>query len=792
MVTGDDNLSVDGRKQIRLIQSAKWGLVLEKSHRWLAVLLLLLFFARLLHTESLKSITFDEPPHVLNAVQYFQPRPMVSTINNPPLLHALMGALIRLAGLAYDMGYEQDVWSWGDGFDIAQVFFWQINDNWPQFFWVSRLAIIFLALLLAALVFRWAGQLYASPMPALLALLLLTFDPNILGFSYLATTDLGIAAFFTLAGYALWRYWRQPAGGRLAWAGFAVGLAMGAKFSGAALVPAIVLMTLYRWWLLDRSKAGAVRAGATTAVILLIAGFVLLAVYRFQIPLLAADYRFQQAHFSQGHEAYLLGEISRSGWWYYYPVLFLVKTPSGLLALLLVGVGLFLCSRQYRWDDMWLLLLSGAVFAATLAGSVNIGYRYLLPALPPLFIFLGQLAWPHISARWRWLTAVALFFFIAASVRIHPHYLSFFNVLAGGPENGWRVAVDSNIDWGQDLEALGRYLAERGIEDAHISWFSTVMPKRYGIPGTSFLTWPPSDRDPVTDDLYLGRPLPGTYAISATQLAGPYLQAGAEQMAWFRRRPPDAKVGYSYFIYEVEAEGEPVGLALSGVGVAMLDAGTMATLTEGNNVVLRRFDGRTSFLWPGGGAAETVWTAVGDGHVPTHPLLQKLYPPGGPALTGARVWEGQTWRYQLYRWGASPLRPQTPAVETAVFGRTLRFLGYEMAAVEAKRPLELLTFWQVTQSADRDLKLFVHWLDADGNLVAQHDGLDIQVTSLQAGDQFAQLHSLSPPAAAPPLPPGVYTLQLGVYEAETLARLPLPGAGAPSDRLTLLTFSIDE
>lgn len=785
----------------------------QKSH-WLALLLLLFFLARLLHTESHKSITYDEPPHVLNAVQYFQPRPMVSTINNPPLIHALMGGLVRLTGLAYDMGYAHDVWEWGNGFDIAQIFFWQLNANWPQFFWVGRLTIIFLALFLASLVYRWAGQLYAAPAPALLALLLLTFDPNILAFSHLATTDLGVALFFTLAGYSLWRYWRQSTWARLVWVGVTMGLAIAAKFSGVAIILAFLLMMVYRWWAGDRSKVGAVRMVGVTAVILTIAAFVLLAVYRFQFSLLVADYRFQQAHFSEGHEAYLLGEISLSGWWYYYPVVFLAKTPVGLLALLGFGVGLFVwCSitpgglarpeeainRQLRtnrplpagWEQGWLLLLAGTIFVGTLAGSVNIGYRYLLPALPPLYIFLGQLVLPQTAVVWRWVTAVALAFFIIASVRIHPHYLAFFNALAGGPDNGWRIAVDSNLDWGQDLEAVGRYLAERGIVDAHISWFSTAMPKRYGIPGSSFLTWPPTTRDLIYDDWFPERPLPGIYAISATQLAGPYLHDAAEQMAWFRQRRPDDKVGYSYFIYDVKAVGVPAGLALSGIGIAMLEPDTLALMTmtaEGNNVSLRRFDGRTSFLWPGGGGVESVWTAVGDGHRPTHPLLQKLYPPTGPTLLGERELDGQTWRYALYQWSQSPIQPPVQAENAAIFGEALQFLGYETAGYEAGRPLELLTYWRVKERDGRDLKLFVHVLDETGALVAQHDGLDVATGELPPGDELAQLHTLSLPDH---LPPGPYTVQTGVYDTTSLTRLPLLPTEASRDSLTLFTFVIE-
>jgi len=49
----------------------------------------------------------------------------------------------------------------------------------------------------------------------------------------------------------------------------------------------------------------------------------------------------------------------------------------------------------------------------------------------------------------------------AASVAaIHPHELSYFNVLAGGKIGGRRVLADSNLDWGQGLRSLARIQAD--------------------------------------------------------------------------------------------------------------------------------------------------------------------------------------------------------------------------------------------------------------------------------------------------------------------------------------------
>ena len=41
-------------------------------------------------------------------------------------------------------------------------------------------------------------------------------------------------------------------------------------------------------------------------------------------------------HNALGHDSYLLGQWSQSGWWYFFPVVLAVKSPIGLLVLAIV------------------------------------------------------------------------------------------------------------------------------------------------------------------------------------------------------------------------------------------------------------------------------------------------------------------------------------------------------------------------------------------------------------------------------------------------------------------------
>lgn len=774
-----------------------------------AVSLLLLFWGRLLATAVQKSATFDEILHILHGVLYWQQWQLHSVVQNPPLTNLLMGLPVSLL-FHPNLPTSHPAWSSGDWLTLSKAFMWEINSNGLLLIWSARWVIMLFALLLGALLFRWSARLFRTPWAGLLALFLFTFDPNILAHAMLATTDLGMAFFFTLAAFMVWLYWaRWPAhkGIYLATA-VALGAVLAAKFSGIVLLIGLALLLLWRLVSERPSRPQALRWIGETIGWLLIAVTIFLLLYRFQLPPLLDDFRIQQEHQLTGHDAFFMGQISRDGWWAYFPTVFLIKTPIPTLILLLVTAVRLLTRRQWQqWPLVWLWLLIGGIAAAGLTSRVNIGYRYLLPLLPLAFVLMGQVArgkWQVASGNWsvvqKWALAALLAVFALRSLAIHPHYLAYFNAIAGGPDNGWRWVVDSNLDWGQDLVALAAY-AQENPEPMQAAWLGTAPLTAYGIANaTPMPLWPHGREDPTYDPFYPPQPAAGTYVLSATQLQGVYLKNKA-RFAWFQNRPPDDKLGYSLFVYRIPAQGVPVGLALSGI--AMPDVGLADVAATGSNDwAVRWFDGRSSLLWPGGGES-LAFTAVGAGHLPTDPLLQALY-----TKAISRPGVGQPDRqYQWAEWTESPItavwQSGSPHVqtslgwspeaqvgsanwanvqplETAVFDHTFRLLGIQTAPTTPEQPLRLLTLWRVMAKTERPLKLFVHLLDENGQIVAQHDGLDVRTPGLQPGDEFAQLHTI-------PLPPGYSAdqlhLQIGVYDAATGQRLPLDDL--PTERVLL-------
>jgi 4-amino-4-deoxy-L-arabinose transferase-like glycosyltransferase len=780
--------------------------------KWLAILLLLIFYGRLLATAQVKSATYDEILHVFQAVLYWQHETLYSVVQNPPLVNSIMGLPLALT---FRPNFPEAIEPISNWLAMSKSFMWEDNNSGLQMLAVARLAIIWMATLLGALVYRWSGQLFSAKIASLLALILFSFDPNILAHGYLATTDLGTTFFFALSGYLVWRYWREAAP-RPFWlyiaVGTAIGLTMAAKFSGLILIPAIILIAGYRLITTNARKEEWWRALLEICGWLVIAAFIFLLVYRFNWQTLSLDFTWQRDHQLHGRLGFLLGEFS-NGWWYYFPLIYTIKTPIPLILLLLLSIVLFVWRRNWAWPVLWPLLLAGGVFAASMVSRVNIGYRYLLPMIPPLTVFMGQLARPgYIKSRLGKVSlSLALLLAMLISIAVHPHYLAYFNVLAGGPDNAWRIVVDSNIDWGQDLQGLAKYMEENGYDIVNANWLGTAPLKAYGINGRIVEGWPAAKEYPLYDWFYPAHPAPGFYAISVTQLQGLYLKGDKERFKWFKERQPLDKIGYSLFVYDVPADGERVGLALSGIGISTIEEDDFNQAFQSNDVHPRWFDARSSLIWPGGspeGDSIAAWAAVGSGHMPDNLALQALYPQDGPQIQG--VGEGGM-QYSLYQWQESPLsvllaEDQHEAIKTAfgwtpepvmgsgswdripldgaaILGEVLALKGYQPLwdePLQAGKPLQMLSYWKVINAPQEDIKLFLHLLDENGEIVAQHDGLDISVQGLQPGDELIQLHTAQLPDN---LTPGEYGLQIGAYRVDDFSRLLLPDNR--SDRILL-------
>jgi hypothetical protein len=270
-------------------------------------------------------------------------------------------------------------------------------------------------------------------------------------------------------------------------------------------------------------------------------------------------------HTTAGHEApaYLLGQLSAGGWWYYFPVAFLLKTPVAFQALLgVAAVALAVAwwragagaDRLLAWRGRS-ALLGAMVFGAFLIRSdLNAGFRYALPMLPLLAV-VGAAGfarpWAR-GARARPVVLAGLVALQATSVlTAYPHLIAYSSAWAGGRDRAHLAVSDSNVDWGQGLLELERFMEEEGVSTVRLSYFGSAPPEAYGI---EYVALPSFFRLRV-DRTPNAEPSPRFTVISATNLVGLYLQ-GRDPFAPYRAREPYRVLGHSMLVFD-DGSGAP-------------------------------------------------------------------------------------------------------------------------------------------------------------------------------------------------------------------------------------------
>jgi len=259
---------------------------------------------------------------------------------------------------------------------------------------------------------------------------------------------------------------------------------------------------------------------------------------------------------SEARSAFLMGRHSDHGFRWFFPASFALKTPLPLIALLIIGLIVRASPDLPRAGPfVWVPALVYALL--TFTRGINIGHRHLLPLYPFLFVLAARAAaWA--AQRWRggvrWpAAAVSLLaaWYVGGTLRVHPHYLAYFNEAAGGPRNGYRWLVDSNLDWGQDLRGLADYLRASGAAGAKLSYFGTADPAYYGIQAERLPGFPPPAQ--ITAGVNPGDLL----AVSATNLQAVRLDQGRRLMRRLREQEPIATIGYSILIYRADFSWTP-------------------------------------------------------------------------------------------------------------------------------------------------------------------------------------------------------------------------------------------
>ena len=542
-----------------------------------------------------KSAVYDEIVHVSAGYSSLRFGEFRFNADHPPLVARL--AAVPLMAMDVRFPADDPAWTMGRPYEVGRRFLYRWNDG-DRLLARSRSMILLLAAVLATIVFLWTRAWWGLP-AATLSLLLTVTSPDVLAHGQLVTTDMGAALFIFACVAAFERVTSRVTVPRVLLAGLALGSALATKFSALILFPVLAALAvvvalrgepimLSAWGpprILERPRAKLAALAVAIALMVAIAFACLWAAYGFRfaatqdavfeaaIPwerlrpddpslaravdvmrgahVLPESYLWGFVRFfkhQQARPSFLLGAHSDDGFWSFFPVSFAVKTPVALLILIVLSA--WLAARGLRCRTDVFLWIPVALYAAvSLTRGINIGHRHLLPLYPFLFVAAGRAAtwagreWPRRAPA----VLVALFasWHVGAAFWIHPHYLAYFNELAGGPSRGYRILVDSSLDWGQDLRGLKPYMEANGIPRVKLSYFGTADPAYYGIACDLLPSYLPLPREVVRTFA------PGdVLAISATNLQGVYLdEADRPMMERLRREQPVGSVGYSILIF---------------------------------------------------------------------------------------------------------------------------------------------------------------------------------------------------------------------------------------------------
>lgn len=254
-------------------------------------------------------------------------------------------------------------------------------------------------------------------------------------------------------------------------------------------------------------------------------------------------------HNSYGHGSFLYGDYRSDGWWYYFPLTMLAKMPvTGLIGTLaVVGWGIWLIIKRYKsakgfkkfiknmsklGPSSALIIVPAFYYMLSMSSSINLGIRHILIVFPFIYVGAGILVEKILKKNLKYLFIIIPLglWYVYSFVSIYPHYISYFNEIVGGPKNGYKYLLDSNLSWGQD---------ELMVEE-----YKESLPDSVKVYDNS--------EDPVED---------GIAIIDANFLMSVYSDK-RERASWIRdpvlagEIKPIKWIGYSHMVFEFDSEDE--------------------------------------------------------------------------------------------------------------------------------------------------------------------------------------------------------------------------------------------
>jgi hypothetical protein len=468
-----------------------------------------------------ESITVDEVAHIGAGVSYLQKLDMRLNEEHPPLAKVLAGLPLVVRGVHAD--YNQVSWTFSEKFFPAYSGQWVFGEwlvekwNEPKALleW-ARLPMLLLTLALGWVVYACAKRL-GGAWAGLLCLSVYVSAPVFLTFGALVNTDIAVTLFSLLALWTFAEVWRKPSGRNVLLFAMSLAGALLSKFTAGILFFAFIAFALsLRWravagqpsekvdlreWRRERRRA--ILKGIFWAALIVYlfyfifswnqssaalerigAGSAAMVFRRMLLPFVLYLRGVAWVLITGSRPTFVLGHSHPHGVWFYFPVVFVLKSQLGFLGLLILSLvagvsrklgrgkrgDLLQASMEAHWRILWVSLI---VFTAVcMLSPLDISIRHfsvpivlLVLLLAPLPSGLRELSRQSGSATALAGVAVALLAVsgLFTAVRTYPYYFPYVNALSFG-RPAYTLMNDSNVDWNQSLPEVRKLAEQMGLE----------------------------------------------------------------------------------------------------------------------------------------------------------------------------------------------------------------------------------------------------------------------------------------------------------------------------------------
>jgi len=544
------------------------------------------------------SVTYDETCFIGHGKAIFDTGYMryMLLMDHPPLSYYINSIFLL------PLKFDQSIWippkTQGiECFDIGSKVLFHSGYEFKKILFVSRLPFIFLSVILAFYVLSWATQLYGIK-SGIVALLLYSFNPTIIAYSGLAVSDFVMAMMIFIATYYFWKLMKEPCSKNLVLTGIFFGLAQLSKTTAILLIPLYVIIGLTAVY----KKEHKIKTKTLIKyffVIFIITFFLILAFHKFQFGTFndtlppgqyseKARLELSKLPFSetllfiydkvpfptpvffgtigtvfylsvQQSTGYVFGNLTDGVVWYLPVISFLLKTSLPLLIILLA---LLIFHKKLPKKDIitYLSLIVPILLIFIILSNTNkmAGIRHMITIYPFIFVLASNIINIKVRKQKHFKLAIniLMFIYVLSTILVAPFYLSYMSLLGLGPNNGWKISGGIDIDWGQNLEGLKRFMEKNNIDKIKLSYFGSVDPNYYDIsyeymPSPYFQPWDPDYAFYLEDRYENCEERKGIMAISVTNLLNIHL-VNKTCYNWLKNYEPIEKIGHSIFIYDIK------------------------------------------------------------------------------------------------------------------------------------------------------------------------------------------------------------------------------------------------